>query len=94
MYDFTKQGVSDMTESLSAEWDDAWDRFDADGGNHVKITINGRTIQVPLCADNCNAIVYMLRDMLISDMTGEATIGNTREAYDEQEAKFNSLVGE
>ncbi|MCL2078751.1 MAG: hypothetical protein FWH17_02785 [Oscillospiraceae bacterium] len=89
MYDFTKQGVSDMAESLSAEWGDSWDRFD--DKNQVEITINGRAIQVPLCADNCNAIVYMLRDMLISDMTGEATIGNTREAYDEQEIKFNSL---
>ena len=91
MYDFTKKGVSDMASSLSAEWGKAWDAIGDGGRDHVEITIDGRTLQVPVCADNCNAIVYMLRDMLISEITGEATIGNTRAAYDEQEIKFNSL---
>jgi hypothetical protein len=80
-----------MAASLSSEWGDVWDSFGDGGREVVEITIDGKAIQVPVCADNCNAIVYMLRDMLISDITGEATIGNTRAAYDEQEIKFNSL---
>ena len=91
MYEFTKKGVTDMAASLSAEWAAVWDGIDSGGRDHVEIAIDGKAIQVPVCADNCNAIVYLLKDMIISEITGEATIGNTRTAYDEQELRFNAL---
>jgi hypothetical protein len=90
-YNFNKQGVADMCESLQTEWGAWWDSLGDGGREHIEITVDGRTIHVPICADNTNAIEFLLREMLIADQTGEATKGNLRVYADENQRIFDLL---
>ena len=92
MFEFNKKGVIEMLESLNIEWGEIWDSLGDGGREHIEINIDGRIIHVPICADNCNALNYMLKDMLISDKTGEATMGNLRKYDEKQKVIFDSLA--
>ena len=80
--DFNKEGITKIINTVN----DDWDKKDA-----IEITINGICIEVPMCADNANAIEFMLKDMLIAEITGEATKGNIRSVAGEIDKRFEAL---
>ena len=75
---FDNEGITRIVQSIA-------DSVDKDS---IEIMINGIGLSVPMCADNANEIEYMLKDMLISEMTGEATQGNTKVLADEMDARY------
>jgi len=58
-------------------------------GKVITMSFNGVVIEVPSCADN--AIEFMLKDMLISEMTGDATQGNLKAVAAEIDKRFEAL---
>ena len=79
---FNKEGVNSIINSVNNDWDKK---------ETIEIVINGISIEVSMCADNANAIEYMLKDMLISEATGEATQGNLKAAAAEMDKRFGAL---
>ena len=75
---FDNEGITRIVKSLA-------DSADKDS---IELVINGVGFSVPMCADNANEIEYMLKDMLISEMTGEATRGNTKVLADTMDARY------
>ena len=57
----------------------------------IKMNFNGVRLDVPCCADYANAIEFMLKDILISEITGEATQGNLKAVAAEMDKRFESL---
>ena len=88
---FDKEGINAIIDNITydacgiAEIEP--DRFD----RVIKMSFNGVHIIIPCCADNANAIEYMLKDMLISELTGEATQGNLRAAAAKMDKRFEAL---
>ena len=87
-YPFNKKGVTAMLDSLSESW---LDRIEYDDVEFIKINIDGREMSIPLCADNANQLAFMLKDMLIADRTGEATVGNLKEKFNKTDKEFEEL---
>gem|GEM_PF-7125530 len=81
--DFNKEGITKIINTVN----DDWDKKDA-----IEITINGICIEVPMCADNANAIEFMLKDMLIAEHTGESTQGNLKIVAAEMDKRFEALT--
>lgn len=90
-YEFTKQGIADMISSLNIEWGAIWESLGDGGREHVEISIDGRIIYVPICADNCNAIIYMLKEIFWSESTGETTMGNLQKYCDKLDKKYEKI---
>ena len=80
--DFSKAGITKIIDNLNNEWDKK---------EVFKITIEGMSIKVPMCADSVNAIEYALNDIFISEITGEATQGNLKAVAEIMDKKFESL---
>ena len=80
-YEFNKNGVNQLLSALESENDD----------DTIEIILNGKTIIVPMCADNFNELSYALKSMLISEITGEATRGNLRVTAKLVDDEFNKL---
>ena len=80
--DFNKTGITKIIDNLNNEWDKK---------EVFKITIEGMSIKVPMCADSVNAIEYALKDIFISEITGEATQGNLKAVAEIMDKKFESL---
>ena len=55
------------------------------------MNFNGVRLYVPCCADNANAIEFMLKNMYISEVTGEATQGNLKAVAAEIDKRFEAL---
>ena len=68
---FNKAGIEKIIDNLHNKWDKK---------EVFEITIEGMNIEIPMCADSVNAIEYALKDIFISDATGEATQGNLKAA--------------
>ena len=79
---FDKAGIEKIIDNLNNKWDKK---------EVFKITIDGMSIEVPMCADSVNAIEYTLKDIFISDITGEATQGNLKAVAEIIDKKFASL---
>jgi len=80
--DFSKAGITKIIDNLNNEWDKK---------EVFEITIEGVSIEIPMCADSVNAIEYALKDIFISDVTGEATQGNLRAIAEIIDKKFEAL---
>ena len=88
---FDKKGVMAIIGKIT---DDAFDIPESEPVGHGKVIVmsfNGIHIEVPSCADNANAIEFMLKDMLISELTGEATQGNLKAIAAEIDKRFEAL---
>ena len=79
---FNKEGIVQIINSINDDWDKK---------ETIEIIINGIRIEVSMCADNANAIEFMLKDMLISELTGEATQGNIKTVAAEMDRRLEAL---
>ena len=80
---FNKEGVVQIIDSVSDDWDKK---------ETIEIIINGIRVEVPMNADNANAIAFMLKDTLIAELTGEATTqGNLKSVAAEMDKRFEAL---
>ena len=88
---FDKEGINAIINKITY---DACGIAETEPGRFdkvIKMSFNGIRIEVPCCADNANAIEYMLKDMLISEITGEATQGNLKTVAAEMDKRFEAL---
>ena len=79
---FNKEGIVQIINSINDDWDKK---------ETIEIIINGIRIEVSMCADNAKAIEFMLKDMLISELTGEAAQGNLKGIAAEIDKRFEEL---
>jgi len=80
--DFSKAGITKIVDTLNNQWDEK---------EFFEIIIEGMGIQIPMCADSVNAIEYALKDIFISDITGESTQGNLTAVAEIMDKKFDAL---
>jgi len=90
-FNFDKNGIEKMVANIAESWD-----FDevtgeprGNGSETITITINNNTIVVPTCANNMNAIEYLLKEMYVSKQTGQATTGNIKSIAESMNELFN-----
>ena len=95
-FEFSKVGIQSMINELQEEYNDFYDECEANCDNPhfddtFEIVIFGKSINIPLNADNCNAIECLLKEMCICQMTGEETMGNTTVIFDSIQKRFDDL---
>ena len=83
---FTKDGIKAMIDEISNGYDNETETLD--------IIVNGVQMTVPFCADNVNAIDYLLKEMYIAEHTGVETHGNNKFISALLEAKYNLIDAE
>jgi len=88
---FNKAGINAIIDKIT---DDAYDVPESEPVGFdkvIKMEFNGVRLDVPCCADYANAIEFMLKDILISEKTGEATQGNLKAVAAEMDKRFEAL---
>ena len=79
---FNKKGIVQIINNVNDDWDKK---------ETIEIIINGIRVEVPMNADNANAIEFMLKNMLSAELTGEATQGNLKSVAAETDSRFEAL---